>query len=193
MHGHAHAHHRTATKGRRSPRATARSRSASHSICCSSPSRRRPDCGEAHSPCSPTPRTTSATSGSLLLAWGAAVIATTRPTERRTYGLRRATILAALASTRAAPGRDWGRSPGRRSSGCSEPAPVTALDDHGGGRRRRRGQRVDRAAVRARQPRRSQPARRVPAHGGGCRRVARGAARRRRDRGHGSRCGSIRR
>jgi cobalt-zinc-cadmium efflux system protein len=37
--------------------------------------------------------------GSLLLAWGAAVIATTRPTERRTYGLRRATILAALAST----------------------------------------------------------------------------------------------
>jgi cobalt-zinc-cadmium efflux system protein len=37
--------------------------------------------------------------GSLLLAWGAALIATTRPTERRTYGLRRATILAALAST----------------------------------------------------------------------------------------------
>jgi cobalt-zinc-cadmium efflux system protein len=37
--------------------------------------------------------------GSLLLAWGAALIATTKPTERRTYGLRRATILAALAST----------------------------------------------------------------------------------------------
>jgi cobalt-zinc-cadmium efflux system protein len=37
--------------------------------------------------------------GSLLLAWGATVIASTRPTERRTYGLRRATILAALAST----------------------------------------------------------------------------------------------
>jgi cobalt-zinc-cadmium efflux system protein len=37
--------------------------------------------------------------GSLLLAWGATLIATSRPTERRTYGLRRATILAALAST----------------------------------------------------------------------------------------------
>jgi cobalt-zinc-cadmium efflux system protein len=37
--------------------------------------------------------------GSLLLAWGAMVIASTAPTERRTYGLRRATILAALAST----------------------------------------------------------------------------------------------
>jgi cobalt-zinc-cadmium efflux system protein len=37
--------------------------------------------------------------GSLLLAWGATLIASTRPTERRTYGLRRATILAALAST----------------------------------------------------------------------------------------------
>lgn len=37
--------------------------------------------------------------GGLLLAWGASVIATARPTERRTYGLRRATILAALAST----------------------------------------------------------------------------------------------
>ena len=37
--------------------------------------------------------------GSLLLAWGASLIATSRPTERRTYGLRRATILAALAST----------------------------------------------------------------------------------------------
>jgi len=37
--------------------------------------------------------------GSLLLAWGATLIASTRPTARRTYGLRRATILAALAST----------------------------------------------------------------------------------------------
>jgi cobalt-zinc-cadmium efflux system protein len=37
--------------------------------------------------------------GSLLLAWGASLIAGSRPTERRTYGLRRATILAALAST----------------------------------------------------------------------------------------------
>jgi cobalt-zinc-cadmium efflux system protein len=37
--------------------------------------------------------------GTLLLAWGATLIAGTRPTARRTYGLRRATILAALAST----------------------------------------------------------------------------------------------
>ena len=36
--------------------------------------------------------------GSLLLAWGASLLAGTRPTARRTYGLRRATILAALAS-----------------------------------------------------------------------------------------------
>jgi cobalt-zinc-cadmium efflux system protein len=36
--------------------------------------------------------------GSLLLAWAASLLATARPTERRTYGLRRTTILAALAS-----------------------------------------------------------------------------------------------
>jgi cobalt-zinc-cadmium efflux system protein len=36
--------------------------------------------------------------GTLLLAWGASLLAGARPTERRTYGLRRATILAALAS-----------------------------------------------------------------------------------------------
>jgi cobalt-zinc-cadmium efflux system protein len=36
--------------------------------------------------------------GTLLLAWGASLLAGTRPTARRTYGLRRATILAALAS-----------------------------------------------------------------------------------------------
>lgn len=36
--------------------------------------------------------------GSLLLAWGAALLAARRPTVRRTYGFRRATILAALAS-----------------------------------------------------------------------------------------------
>jgi cobalt-zinc-cadmium efflux system protein len=36
--------------------------------------------------------------GSLLLAWGASLLAGTRPTARRTYGLRRATILAALGS-----------------------------------------------------------------------------------------------
>lgn len=35
---------------------------------------------------------------SLLLAWGASLLATTRPTVKRTYGLRRATILAALVS-----------------------------------------------------------------------------------------------
>ena len=35
---------------------------------------------------------------SLLLAWGAALLASSRPTERRTYGFRRATILAALLS-----------------------------------------------------------------------------------------------
>ncbi len=34
----------------------------------------------------------------LMLAWGAAVLSGTRQTERRTYGLRRATILAALVS-----------------------------------------------------------------------------------------------
>jgi cobalt-zinc-cadmium efflux system protein len=37
--------------------------------------------------------------GTLLLAWGASLIASKPATERRTYGLRRATILAALAST----------------------------------------------------------------------------------------------
>lgn len=36
--------------------------------------------------------------GTLLLAWAASLLAGTRPTARRTYGLRRATILAALAS-----------------------------------------------------------------------------------------------
>lgn len=35
---------------------------------------------------------------SLLLAWGASRLALTHPTEKRTYGLRRATILASLAS-----------------------------------------------------------------------------------------------
>jgi cobalt-zinc-cadmium efflux system protein len=35
---------------------------------------------------------------SLLLAWGASVLATRRPTPRRTYGLRRTTILASLVS-----------------------------------------------------------------------------------------------
>lgn len=35
---------------------------------------------------------------SLLLAWGANRLATTRPTEKRTYGLRRLTILASLSS-----------------------------------------------------------------------------------------------
>lgn len=34
----------------------------------------------------------------LLLAWGAALLATRRPTEKRTYGFRRATILASLLS-----------------------------------------------------------------------------------------------
>ena len=34
----------------------------------------------------------------LLLAWGAALLAARKPTERRTYGYRRATILASLAS-----------------------------------------------------------------------------------------------
>lgn len=34
----------------------------------------------------------------LLLAWGAVILARRRPSDRRTYGLRRATILAALAS-----------------------------------------------------------------------------------------------
>lgn len=36
--------------------------------------------------------------GSLLLAWGASVLAHARPSARRTYGLRRVTIVAALAS-----------------------------------------------------------------------------------------------
>lgn len=36
---------------------------------------------------------------SLLVAWGASLLASTRPTERRTYGFRRATILAALLSS----------------------------------------------------------------------------------------------
>lgn len=35
---------------------------------------------------------------SLLLAWGASVLATRAATERRTYGLRKATVMAALAS-----------------------------------------------------------------------------------------------
>src|SRR5215218_9076574 len=35
---------------------------------------------------------------SLLLAWGAAVLARRAPTDRRTYGLRKATILASLAN-----------------------------------------------------------------------------------------------
>lgn len=36
---------------------------------------------------------------SLLLAWGASLLATRSPNRRRTYGLRRATILAALANS----------------------------------------------------------------------------------------------
>jgi cobalt-zinc-cadmium efflux system protein len=36
--------------------------------------------------------------GSLLLAWAASLLAASRPTVRRTYGLRRTTVLAALAS-----------------------------------------------------------------------------------------------
>jgi len=36
---------------------------------------------------------------SLLLAWGASVLATRAATERRTYGLRKATVMAALASS----------------------------------------------------------------------------------------------
>src|SRR5919201_2005400 len=32
----------------------------------------------------------------LLLAWGASILAQRRPTQRRTYGMRRSTILAAL-------------------------------------------------------------------------------------------------
>jgi len=36
---------------------------------------------------------------SLLLAWGATLLATSTPNHRRTYGLRRATILAALANS----------------------------------------------------------------------------------------------
>src|SRR5690606_29616821 len=35
---------------------------------------------------------------SLLLAWGATILARRAPTERRTYGLRKATILASLAN-----------------------------------------------------------------------------------------------
>ena len=35
---------------------------------------------------------------SLLLAWGASVLATRKPTPRRSYGFRRATILASLLS-----------------------------------------------------------------------------------------------
>ncbi len=87
-----------ATKGRRSARAIDRSRSGSPSTCCSSASRPRPGCGVARSPSSPTPRTTSATWGACSWPGARALIATTRATERRTYGLRRATILAALAS-----------------------------------------------------------------------------------------------
>lgn len=34
----------------------------------------------------------------LLLAWGASILASTRPTERRTYGLRRTSILASLTN-----------------------------------------------------------------------------------------------
>jgi len=36
--------------------------------------------------------------GSLLLAWGASVLATKAATEKRTYGLRKATVMASLAS-----------------------------------------------------------------------------------------------
>ncbi|RZJ82857.1 MAG: cation transporter, partial [Brevundimonas sp.] len=35
---------------------------------------------------------------SLLLAWGATILAKSAPTSRRTYGLRKATILASLAN-----------------------------------------------------------------------------------------------
>ncbi|MBT8352132.1 MAG: cation diffusion facilitator family transporter, partial [Deltaproteobacteria bacterium] len=35
---------------------------------------------------------------SLLLAWGASLLASKRPTQKRTYGFRRATILASLLS-----------------------------------------------------------------------------------------------
>ena len=35
---------------------------------------------------------------SLLLAWGATILAKAAPTARRTYGLRKATVLASLAN-----------------------------------------------------------------------------------------------
>ena len=48
--------------------------------------------------CWPMQRTTSRMSFGLLIAWGAVVAGRRRPTERHTYGLGRATILAALAN-----------------------------------------------------------------------------------------------
>jgi cobalt-zinc-cadmium efflux system protein len=64
--------------------------------------------------------------GSLLLAWGASLLAGAKPTARRTYGLRRTTILAALASAVllliALAGIAW-----EAVARLREPAPVASL------------------------------------------------------------------
>ena len=108
----------------------------------------------------------------LLLAWGAAWLAQKQPTQRHTYGYRRASILAALFNAGlllVAVGGIVVEAINR----LAEPAPVAGwtvvLVAALGIRRQWR----HRAVVHARPPRRSQYSRRLSAHGGGRRRLAR--------------------
>ena len=108
----------------------------------------------------------------LLLAWGAAWLAQKQPTQRHTYGYRRASILAALFNAGLllvavggivveAVNRLWRACAGR------------GLDRRAGRGARRRHQRRHRAVVHARPSRRPQYSRRLSAHGGRCGRFAR--------------------
>ena len=114
----------------------------------------------------------------LVLAWAGAFAGRLAPDERHTYGWKRASILAAFANSLlllVAIGSLAWAAIGRLAA----PAPIAAGTVMVGRRHRHRRQRRDRAALPARQPRRPERARRLPAHG----RRRGGLGRRRRRRG----------
>ena len=106
----------------------------------------------------------------LVLAWGAARLARRRPAPRRTYGLHRGTILAALANAMlllVAVGAIALES----SSGCWRPSPwrpASMLWVAAAGVVVNAGTALLFARGREARP---QPPRRLPAHAGGCRRL----------------------
>jgi cobalt-zinc-cadmium efflux system protein len=113
----------------------------------------------------------------LLLAWGAAVMARRAPTARRTYGLRKGTILASLANAAlllVAVGAIAWEAVRRFATPSRSAGPVMIGRRHRGGDQHRH-----RPDVHARPEGRPERARRLPAHGRRRRRLGRGGGRRR--------------